>query len=231
MIGGLRYLFENWPEVAQLMLQHLLMSGGALLTSLVLAVPLGVWIARHPRLATATLSILSVIYTIPSLTLLILFVPFFGLTTANAVVVLILYAQVMLVRNVVIAMQGVDPAMSEAARGMGMNRWQRWHSVELPLALPVLLAGVRITLVTLIGITTIAALIGSGGLGQLLSRGLGLNRSGMIWAGALAVSLLAIGINSVLLLLERRWTPLARVQRAIEGRNGATNIPRTPPAP
>jgi osmoprotectant transport system permease protein len=197
------YIISERALVGQLFLQHLQISLITLLIALAIALPLGILLVRRRWLATPVLGLLSIIYTIPSLALLILFIPFLGLGQKTAITVLVIYAQVVLVRNVVVGLQGIDPILLEAARGMGMNSWQRWWRVEFPLALPIILAGVRVAAVMIIGIAAIASQIAAGGLGQLLFQGISLTRDDMIWAGALAVGVLALAVNGVLLGLER----------------------------
>ena len=200
----MRYLLDNLPHVATLFGQHLRLAAIALAIALLIAVPLGVLIARVRWLRGPVLGALAVIYTIPSLSLFVLLIPLFGLGTVPAVIALVAYAQLVLVRNVVVGLTGIDPAVIEAARGMGMSGWQRFARVELPLTLPLLLAGARVATLSIIGIGTIAAFINAGGLGQLLFEGVVTGNRDKIIAGALAVSLLAIGVNALLRLLERR---------------------------
>jgi osmoprotectant transport system permease protein len=200
----MRYLFDNLPRVATLFGEHLRLAAIALAIALVIAVPLGVLIARVRWLRGPVLGVLGVIYTIPSLSLFVLLIPLFGLGTVPAVIALVAYAQLVLVRNVVVGLTGIDPAVIEAARGMGMSGWQRFVRVELPLTLPLLLAGARVATLSIIGIGTIAAFINAGGLGQLLFEGVVTGNRDKIVAGALAVSILAIGANGLLGLLERR---------------------------
>jgi len=209
--AALGYLVEERGQVGTLFLEHLRITGLALGLALLIAFPLGIALVRYPRLATPILGLLSVLYTVPSLALLIFLIPFLGLGAKTAVATLVIYAQVVLVRNIVVGLQSINPALLEAATAMGMSRWVRWWRVELPLALPVILAGVRIAAVTIIGIAAIAAKISAGGLGTLLFNGIQFNRDEMIWAGALAVSVLAFAVNGALIWLERR---LDRVPRA-----------------
>jgi osmoprotectant transport system permease protein len=209
-----RYLFDNLPRIATLFGQHLRLAAIALAIALLIAVPLGVLIARVRWLRGPVLGVLGVIYTIPSLSLFVLLIPLFGLGTVPAVIALVAYAQLVLVRNVVVGLTGIDPAVIEAARGMGMSGWQRFARVELPLTLPLLLAGARVATLSIIGIGTIAAFINAGGLGQLLFEGVVTGNRDKIVAGALAVSLLAIGANSLLRLLERRATLAIRGEDA-----------------
>jgi osmoprotectant transport system permease protein len=148
------------------------------------------------------------LYTVPSLALLVLLlmIPSIGLGSDNATIVLVLYAQVILVRNVVVGLNGVDRDIVEAAEGMGMSAWQRLIRIEMPLALPVIIAGIRIAAVTIIGIATVAALVNAGGLGRLLFDGISRSNDEMIVAGAIGAGTLAALVNSLLRLLERRAT-------------------------
>lgn len=221
------YLGANWNEVQALLLQHLWISATALAIALLIALPLGIALARYRWLTTPVLSVLSTFYTIPSLALLIILIPLVGLGFKNAVITLIVYAQIILVRNIVVGVQSIDPALLEAAKGMGMNGWQRWWRVEFPLALPIILAGVRIAAVVVIGIAAIAAKINAGGLGDLLFRGIALLRDDMIWGGAIMVGLLAIVVNTLLLVLEKSLDPATRIRRA--ERRQATQTVDTPP--
>lgn len=223
MISTLGYLRDRWPEVQALLFQHLRLTAVALGLALLIALPVGIGLARRPRLAVAVMSVLGILYTIPSLALLVFFIPILGLGFKTAVVTLVIYAQIVLVRNTVAGLQAINPALIEAARGMGMNAWQRWWRVEFPLALPVILAGVRIAAIMIVGIAAIAAKINAGGLGRLLFEGIARDFQEMIIAGALVVGLLAIAINSLFLLLERLVDPEARIRRA--QRRAARAIP------
>jgi osmoprotectant transport system permease protein len=198
------YLFDNLPEIAALFGEHLRLTAISLALALLIALPLGVLVARVGWLRGPVLGALGVIYTIPSLSLFVLLIPLFGLGAVPAVIALVAYAQLVLVRNVVVGLTSIDPAVVEAARGMGMSGWQRFARVELPLMLPLLLAGARIATLSIIGIGTIAAFINAGGLGQLLFQGVATGNRDKIVAGALAVSALAIGANILLRLVERR---------------------------
>jgi len=198
------YLFNNLSLVAGLFGEHLRLTAIALTIALAIAVPLGLLVARVRWLQGPVLGVLGVIYTIPSLSLFVLLIPLVGLGTVPAIIALVAYAQLVLVRNIVVGLTGIDPAIVEAARGMGMNSWQRFTRVELPLALPLLLAGTRLATLSIIGIGTIAAFINAGGLGKLLFEGVSTGNRDKIVAGAIAVSVLAIGANLVLRFLERR---------------------------
>ena len=198
------YLFNNLGYVGQLLLEHLRITAEVIGIALVIALPIGVLAARIRRLQGPILGVLGVIYTIPSLSFFVLLIPTFGLGVTSAVIALVAYAQLMLVRNWVVGLTGIEPSILEAADGMGMNGWQRFWRVEFPLALPLLLAGTRLAVVSTIGIATIAAYINAGGLGTLLFEGVTTANYEKIFAGSLAVSLLAIAANYLLRYFERR---------------------------
>lgn len=198
------YVLKNPGVVLELLLQHVFVTGIALIAAGLIALPISLLILRSARLTTLVLGVLSTFYTIPSIALIILLLPVTGLNEWSVIIALILYVQVILVRNNVAALRGIDPAIMEAARGMGMNRWQLWWRVQLPLALPVMLAGVRIAAIVAIGIATVGAKFGAGGLGRLLFDGIAqTGRYDKIWAGAIAVGALALAVNLALIGLER----------------------------
>lgn len=210
------YILRNPGVVLELLLQHLFVTGIALLIDSLIALPTSLLILRSARLTTLVLGVLSTFYTIPSIALIILLLPVTGLNEWSVIIALILYVQVILVRNNVAAMQGIDPAILEAARGMGMNRWQMWWRVQLPLALPVMLAGVRIAAIVAIGIATVGAKFGAGGLGRLLFDGIAqTGRYDKIWAGAIAVGALALAVNLALIGLERYLSYTRKVPQTL----------------
>lgn len=184
--------------------RHLWLTGVSLGIAAVLALPLGVVAARRPRIRGPLLGILGIIYTIPSLALFVLLIPIMGLGFWPAVTALAAYAQVILVRNIVVGLAGLDHAVLEAATGMGMSPGQCLWRIELPLALPVILAGVRIALLAIIGIGTIAAFINAGGLGTLLFLGVAQSNPDKIFAGAIGVSVLAWVANGLARVVEER---------------------------
>jgi osmoprotectant transport system permease protein len=202
----MNYLQNNWQVVLRLLLEHLNMTGTALLVSTLIALPLGWLLFRRRTLAGPILSVLGVIYSIPSITMIIFLIPFFGLNPRAVIIALVLYCQIILVRNVLAGLEGIDPAVVEAARGMGMNGWQIAWRVQLPLALPVILAGLRIAAVAAVAIATIGARFGAGGLGVLLFEGIAqAGRMDKIWIGSLSVALLAYALSRALLIVERRF--------------------------
>jgi osmoprotectant transport system permease protein len=204
LIAGVRYLVTNFGLVAQLFGEHLRLAATALAISLLIAIPTGWLISRVRWLRGPVLAVLGIIYTIPSLSLFVLLIPLLGLGTKAAIVALVAYAQLVLVRNVLIGLVSIEPSIIEAAKGMGMNSWQRFSRVEFPLALPLILAGTRLATLSIIGIGTIAAFINAGGLGRLLFEGVLTGNRPKIVAGSIAITILALGTNVLLRSLERR---------------------------
>lgn len=210
----MRYIFENPDVIVARTLEHLYMVVVALLLATLLALPVSLLLYRNRRLTTPVLGVLGILYTIPSIALLILLIPPFGLGRTTVIVALVIYAQILLVRNILAGLQGVPPFLLEAASGMGMSSWQRWRRVQLPLAMPVIIAGVRLAAVVCVAIATIGAKFAAGGLGTLLFDGIAQNRYDKIVAGAIMVSLLALTLNYLPLAVERRYDPSYRIARA-----------------
>ncbi|BAU41232.1 ABC transporter permease [Leptolyngbya sp. O-77] len=209
------YLLRNPSLIWNLTLEHLQMTLAALAIALLVALPVALLVTRYRWLSVPVLGGLGILYTIPSLALIIFLVPVFGLNARSVVVAMVLYTQVILVRNLVVGLAGIKPSVLEAARGMGMSPWQRWWRVQVPLILPIFLAGLRLAAIVAIAIATIGAKFGAGGLGTLLFDGIAQSRYDKIWAGAIAVSLLAFAINALLLSLEWVTSPTRRLQRSM----------------
>lgn len=201
------YLLNNLAEVATLLWQHIQMTGITLGLAVLVAVPIALLILRYRWLSVPVLGVLGILYTIPSLALIIFLVPLFGLNATSVIMAMVLYTQVILVRNLTVGLSGIDPAVLEAARGMGMSHWQRWWWVQVPLVLPVFIAGVRIAAIVSIAIATIGAKFNAGGLGTLLFDGIQTNRLDKIWAGSITVAILAFAVNALLLWLEQLSNP------------------------
>jgi osmoprotectant transport system permease protein len=197
------YAVTHGARVAALLGQHVVLVLVSLLIALVIAVPLGVIAARNARAGSIILAVTGALYTIPSLALLALLVAVIGLGQATAIVALVVYAQMILIRGVVAGLRGVDPALVDSARGLGFTARQTLLRVEFPAALPVVLGGVRVATVSLVALATVAAWINAGGLGVLLFEGIGTNNPDKIFAGALAAAALAIAADLVLRGAER----------------------------
>jgi osmoprotectant transport system permease protein len=209
----LSYLERNWRTVLELAVEHLVLSLQAVALALLVAVPLGIVAAYARRWTLPIVIVLGALYTIPSLAFLAFLIPSLGLGRDNALVVLAIYAQIFLVRNLIAGLRGVDPATLEAAAGLGMNPWQVFLRVRWPLALPVIVAGLRIATVTTISLASIAAWVGAGGLGKLLFEGLALNRPPRILAGAIVITLLAVTVDLAFRALES-LSAASRARRA-----------------
>jgi osmoprotectant transport system permease protein len=198
------YLLNNPGKVLTATGQHLVLTTVALALALAIAVPFGVLLARYERLYGPIMGVLSVLYTIPSISLLVLLIPVMGLGFWPTIIALVIYCQAILVRNVVAGIRGVDPAVLETARGMGLSNWQVLSQVELPLASPVILAGVRIAAISTIAIATVAAFFDAGGLGALIREGISQDYGDKIIAGVIAVAAIAIAVEQGLRAAVRR---------------------------
>jgi osmoprotectant transport system permease protein len=185
--------------------------GISILIALAIGIPLGILITRRPRLRKPVIATANVIQTIPSLALFgfLLPAPWIGARAGRlAILALMLYALLPLIQNTYAGIQGVDRAVIEAARGMGLTNWQMLFKIELPLAASVILAGVRVAIVISIGLATIAAAIGAGGLGELIFRGLAMVNNSVILAGAVPAALMALIADFVLTVVEQRIAPV-----------------------
>lgn len=207
MLNLLNYFIENLGLVLKLTLEHVQITVISVSVSTVIGVAIGIVITRYRKAATAVIGLAGIIYTIPSLALFGMLIPFIGIGIKPALIALILYSQLALIRNTFVGIIHIDPAIREAGQGMGMSRWQFLRMIELPIALPVIMAGIRTAAVMNIGTATIAAYIGAGGLGWLIFRGIASVHTEQIVAGAVPVALLAIGVDQLFVLLERYLTP------------------------
>lgn len=199
----IEYLLNNHDEMLNLMLQHLQIVSLSISISLVIAIPVSLFILRSKLLSMVVLSSLGVIYSVPSLALFALLIPILGLGKGTAIFVLVIYNQYILVRNIFAAFQSIDPSIIEAGRGMGFNSFMLFLKIQLPLALPIILGGVRIATITTIGIATIASVINAGGLGVILFDGLRMDYLPKILWGTIMSAGLALGANQILLYLEK----------------------------
>lgn len=201
------YLLDNPDKVMPFFWEHLSLTFSSLLIALCIALPLGMLIAKFRKLQAPVTGVLGIIYTIPSMALYAALIPYTGLGVTTATIGLVAYAQMILVRNVVAAIQGIDPMMIEAAKGMGMSKLQIILKIEVPLALPVVFAGIRVATVSIISIGTVAAWIGAGGLGRLIFQGLNHDHTGKIVAGTVTIAVLAIGTDLLFRLIEKLISP------------------------
>ncbi|MGN1385831.1 MAG: ABC transporter permease [Bacillus sp. (in: firmicutes)] len=187
--------------------EHLMISFSALLLGIIVAVPLGIWLSSIPKVANIVIGIVSVIQTFPSLAILAFFIPLLGIGKVPAIVALFFYSMLPILRNTYIGVRGVNKDLLEGAKGMGMTQLERIFLVELPLAVPVIMAGIRVSAVCLIGWATLASYIGGGGLGDFIFDGLNLFRTDLVLAGAIPVTLLALALDLVLKRIEYVVTP------------------------
>jgi osmoprotectant transport system permease protein len=205
-----QFMSHNRTEIFEATLQHLWLVGASILLAALIGIPLGILITRRPILNKPILGSANIIQTIPSLALFgfLLPAPWIGERADRlAILALTLYALLPLIRNTYTGIKGVDRAVVEAGRGMGMTDKQLLWQVELPLALGVIIAGVRVAAVISVGLATIAAAIGAGGLGEYIFRGLAMVNNQVILAGAIPAALLAIGADVSLGWLEKRLNP------------------------
>jgi osmoprotectant transport system permease protein len=193
---------SRWTDVMRHVWDHLLLTGLALLAAVIVALPLGVVLYRFSYAAKVVLYLTGILQTIPSIALLALMIPLFGIGLVPAVIALFLYALLPILRNTVVGLLTVDPALKKVAAGIGLTPWNRLRLVELPLAMPSILTGVRTAAVINVGTATLAAFIGAGGLGEFIVTGLALNNTSLILQGAVPAAVLAVGIELLFELLE-----------------------------
>ncbi|MCL4371331.1 MAG: ABC transporter permease [Chloroflexi bacterium] len=201
------YILSHADQVLVLTMEHLQVTAVAVILAVVVGVPLGILVTRLRWLYPLVLGTAGVLYTIPSLALFAFLIPFLGLGVKPTILALILYSQLSIVRNTAVGINTVDRAIVEAARGMGMTNGQILRMVQLPLALPIVMAGVRTITVMDIGVATIAAYIGAGGLGVLIFRGIASLYPEQIIAGAAPVALLAVLADYLLARMESALRP------------------------
>ncbi len=206
----IHFILRNQAQVLQLTLEHLWLVGLSTAFAILIGVPLGILIAQRPKFNKPVLASANIIQTIPSLALFgfLLPVPWLGARSDRlAILALTLYALLPIIRNTYTGICGVDPAVVEAARGMGLTQSQLLFQVQLPLAASVILSGIRIAVVISVGLATIAAAIGAGGLGEFIFRGLAMVDDRVILAGAIPAAILALAADVSVGFVERRLGP------------------------
>ncbi|MCF0050697.1 ABC transporter permease/substrate-binding protein [Dyadobacter sp. LJ53] len=197
------FMLQQSDKLWSQTLAHIGLTCISLLIAVVIGLPLGVWIAQRNKAAWLVLGVAGVLQTIPSIALLGFMIPLLGIGALPAITALFLYALLPIIRNTYTGIRGVNPAVTESARGMGMSRWQVLFHVELPLAMPVILAGIRTATVINVGVATLAAYIAAGGLGEFIFGGIALNNTNMILAGAIPAALLAVFLDQLLALAQK----------------------------
>jgi len=202
------FLSQYGGQIAELTIEHLWLTGAAMLFASAISVPVGIWLTRAQRYANPVMAIANVLQTIPSLALfgLLLPLPWLGERAARiAIVALTAYALLPILRNTYAGIRGIDPAVLEVAHALGLTGTQRLLRVELPLAASFIFAGLRTATVTCVGVATIAAAVGAGGLGELIFRGVASVDNRLVLAGAIPAALLALIADALLGLLERHF--------------------------
>ena len=212
----INYIINNADLILDKTIEHITLAGIAVALACAIGVPLGFAIANNAKLSKKTMNVANVIQTIPSLALFAFAMPILGIGAKPAIFALFLYALLPIIKNTLLGIHNVNPSIIEAARGMGMSKFQIMFKVEVPLAIAVIMGGVRIATVTGIGIATIAVLIGAGGLGQLIFQGIGMGNTEMILAGAIASALLALIADFILGMLEEKLTSPGIVKKEQE---------------
>lgn len=196
--GG-QLLFKTW--------QHIYISAIALFLGVIVAIPLGVLLTRYKKIADFTIGLASVLQTVPAMALLAMMIPLFGIGALPAIVALFIYSLLPILRNTYLGMENVDPTLRDAAKGMGMSNLQSILQVELRMAAPVIMAGVRLSATYVIAWTALASYIGAGGLGDFIFNGLNLYRPDLILGGSIPVIILALIVDFLLGRLELLLTP------------------------
>jgi osmoprotectant transport system permease protein len=202
----MRYIFSSYnydlsdPEsIPNLFLKHLQLVGISMIIAIIIAIPVGLLIVRYKRLYLPVITVAGLLYTIPGVALIGLLITITHLSPATIIIPLVIYAQLVLIRNTVTGVNNIDPLLLETARAMGMNSWQVLTRVTLPLALPVIVAGIRVATVTTIGIASLASLAGQGGLGDLIFNNLTTQDFDAIAAGGILMGLFAVVADLLLL--------------------------------
>jgi osmoprotectant transport system permease protein len=203
----LTFLTEHGSDLLIKTWEQLYISAIALVLGIIVAVPLGIALTRFPKTAKVVIAIASMLQTVHSLALLALMIPLFGIGKVPAIIALFIYSLLPILRNTYIGMNDVDPILKDSAKGMGMTPVQSIMQVEIPMATPVIMAGIRLSAVYVIAWATLASYIGAGGLGDLIFNGLNLFKPDLIIGGTIPVTLLALLVDFGLGRLEKQLTP------------------------
>lgn len=200
----IQYGQKHYMDLLEYLLEHIEMCATAIGISLLIAIPLCILLMKRKTLSKVVVALLGACYAIPSMAFFALLMPVFGLGKTGAIFVLTVYSQFILTKNILAAFNGIDPMIVESAKGMGMSALQVFFKVQLPLALPVILSGIRIAAIATIGSAVIAQTINAGGIGVILFEGLRSNNiAKMVW-GTILAALLALTVNFILEKLEKR---------------------------
>lgn len=203
-----QFFAENGSTLVRLIWEHIYISGISLILGIIVAVPLGIALTRAGKVADIIMNIVSILQTIPSLALLALMIPIFGVGQLPAIVALFLYSLLPILRNTYTGVKGVNPDLVDAGKGMGMTDWQLIRQVELPQSAPVIMAGIRLSATYVIAWTTLASYIGAGGLGDFIFNGLNLYIPELIIGGTIPVTILALIVDFGLRIVENKVSPV-----------------------
>ncbi|MDO5725456.1 MAG: ABC transporter permease [Tissierellia bacterium] len=201
------FLMENGTRILQKILEHILISSSALFVGILIAVPVGILLTRSKKLSQYVISLASILQTLPSLALLAIMVPILGVGKTPAIVALVIYSLLPILRNTYLGMMAVDADLLDACKGMGMTETQITTKVTIPLAMPVIMSGIQLSAVYLVSWATIASYIGAGGLGDLIFMGLNNFNFYAIVAGTVPVSLIALLLDFLIGKLRDKLTP------------------------
>ena len=206
------FLRDRYPDLLAATRVHLVISAVSILLGAALAVPLGIYLSgnKNKLLHSAVFSVANLFQTIPSLALLAVLIPLMGIGMRPAIFALFLYSVLPILRSTYAGFQSVDPSILESAKGMGYSKTQQLLQIQFPLAFPYIMSGIRLTTVYIISWTTLAALIGAGGLGQLIVSGIGVNKTELIVCGAVCAIILALLADRMLGIIEKRFSRKAR---------------------
>lgn len=204
------YLETRGDELLEATREHLVLTVVSVVLGVLVALPLGILAHRLKRARSLTLGVTTVLYTIPSIALFFLIVPMLGLSAATVIAGLTLYTLTVLVRNLLVGLDGIDPEVREAAVGMGFSRRRLLWRVEMPLAMPAAMAGLRVAAVSTVALATVGTVVGNGGLGDVISRGLQANFRAEVLSAAVICVALAIAVDLLLLGVQRLLTPWRR---------------------
>lgn len=198
-----QFIIEQQEKLFTQIIQHLGLTFLSLILAIIVGVPLGILIARKKTLSSSVLGAAGILQTIPSIALLGFMIPAFGIGAKPAIIALLIYALLPIIRNTYTGITGVDPSVIEAAKAMGMNKSQLLFKVQLPLAMPVIIAGIRTAAVINVGVATLASFVAAGGLGEFIFGGISLNNTNMILAGAIPAALLAILLDQTIAVVQK----------------------------
>ena len=191
----MKWFLANWDQVLTGLYQHIVIATTSLAIAFALSLAIGIWAARSERVYRWAIALSGFLYTIPTLAFMALLIPIVGLGKTNAIICMVAFSLMIMIRNVAIGIREVPAEVVDAARGMGMSGFQVFARIEMPLALPVIVAGLRIATVTVISVAVVAAYVNAGGLGTLIFNGISNNHAPKIWAGALTACALAVAAD------------------------------------